>query len=83
MIIGLDFSFGFSAAIKRLPVLFCNNAVNRAIGFANAAVDALFRIDHVDVTGGDAVNRAVFFAGAAGDTCVQDSSWHVLTSLEL
>jgi hypothetical protein len=61
--------------------LFGDDAINRAIHFANATVDALFRINHINVSSGNAIHGAVFLASAASDTGIQYSSWHGLASL--
>ena len=62
-------------------VLFGDDAINRAIGLTNAAIDALVGIDDINGSFGDAVDRTVGFAGTASDTSIQNFSWHRQPSL--
>jgi hypothetical protein len=72
-----------TALCAALRNLFDDDTVGRTVDFTNTAVDALFRVDHVDITGGNAVDRATFFTSAAGDTSIQNFSWHNHPSLNL
>jgi hypothetical protein len=56
--------------------LFHNDAADRAVYFANAAIDALIGIDDVDVAFRDAVDGAVGFARTTGDASVKNFSGH-------
>jgi hypothetical protein len=61
------------------PLLLDRNAIHRALGFAGAAVSALFRVDLVDlISFSDRVVRAYFSARTTRDALVRiDLSRHI------
>ena len=56
--------------------LFSNDAIDWAIYFANSTVDALIRIDDIDIAFCDAIYRAIRFAIPTSDTSIENFSWH-------
>jgi len=56
--------------------LFSDDAIDRAVYFTNATIDALIWINYINCAFGNAVNWAVSFASSASDTGIENFSWH-------